>query len=79
MWHSGDGMGWWMVFGAALWLVLWGTVIYLVVQATSRWGGTPPAGRDDPPVEIARGRYAAGEITKDEFDQLRHDLQGRPA
>ena len=38
-----------MVFGAALWLVLWGTVIYLVVQATRRWSGAPP-GRDDPPV-----------------------------
>ena len=63
-----------------MWLALWGTVIYLVVQATCRWSGAPPvAGRDDLPVDIARRRYAAGEITKEEFDQLRDDLQGRTA
>ena len=77
MWHSGDGMGWWMVFGGALWLMLWGTVIYLVVQATRRSSGAPVA--DDLPVEIARRRYAAGDITKKEFDQLCDDLQRRAA
>ena len=38
-----------------------------------------PRAADDLPVEIARRRYAAGEITKEEFDQLRDDLQRRPA
>ena len=28
-----------MVFGAAMWLVLWGIVIHLVARATRRWSG----------------------------------------
>jgi hypothetical protein len=32
MWHTGEGMGWWMVFGGALWLLFWAAVAYVVVQ-----------------------------------------------
>ncbi len=30
--------------------------------------------REDDPLEIARRRYAHGEITREQFEQLRHDL-----
>ena len=30
------------------------------------------------PIRILRLRYARGEITKEEFDQMLHDLQQRP-
>ena len=29
---------------------------------------------EDTPLEIARRRYAHGEITQEQFDQFRHDL-----
>ena len=60
-------MGWaWM-------LVFWGTVIGLVVWGISRitgerTGSTPTA------MNIAKVRYARGEITKEEFDSLKRDL-----
>jgi hypothetical protein len=36
MWGVHDGMGWWMVFGAAIWLLFWGSVVYLAVLASRR-------------------------------------------
>ena len=71
MWHAHDGMGWWMVFGGVIWLLFWASIVWLVVGG--RFQGerqTPP--RD--PLDIARERYARGEIDRDTFDQLRQDL-----
>ena len=77
MWHTGEGMGWWMVFAGTLWLLFWSAAIYLVVQMSRRAGGEHASGRGDAPIDIARRRYAAGEISKDEFHQLRTNLSGR--
>lgn len=72
MWDMNDGMGWWMMFGM-IWMVLfWGSIVWLIV-----WGITRTTGgrrQDDDPLEIARRRYAHGEITREQFEQLRHDL-----
>jgi putative membrane protein len=64
-------MGWWMLFGGLLWLVFWGTLIYLIVSVIR--GRQRPEG-DAEPIEIARRRYARGEIDKTEFDRIRDDL-----
>jgi putative membrane protein len=72
-WHVGAGMGWWMLFGGLLWIAFWGAVIYLIVSLARRADseGHQPVGD---PLEIAKHRYASGEIDKDEFDRIRHDL-----
>ena len=74
-WHAHDGMGWWMLFGGILWLVFLGTVIYFIIYAL---GGTRSARRpdEDDALEIARRRYARGDITHEEFEQIRRDLTG---
>ena len=77
MWHTGEGMGWWMVFGGGLWLLFWAAVVYVVVQF-SRGRFTEKPGNDRP-IEVVRQRYAAGEITKTQFEELRRDLSERPA
>lgn len=77
MWHTGEGMGWWMMFGAAMWLFFWAAIVYLVVRFAGHSDRDVPL--DDRPVEIVRRRYAAGEITKDQYEQLRHDLDERAA
>ena len=70
-WGVQEGTGWWMLFGG-IWMVLfWGAVIALVV-----WGVRALAGRGDKPVEedayeILRRRYARGEITKGQFDEIK--------
>ncbi len=68
-----DGFGW---FGfGGLWMVLlWGALIGLIVWAIIRLtkrGGPEPKPHH---LEIARERYAKGEISKEEFEQIRKDL-----
>jgi putative membrane protein len=77
MWHH-DGMGWWMVVGS-IWMVLfWAVIVALVVwgarRLTERGGsGSGTTDRRDP-LDIAKERYARGDISKEEFDQIKKDL-----
>ena len=73
MWGMHDGMGWWMVFGGVWMLLFWGAVIWLVAWAVTRVGGGRSTDSDTP-LDIVQRRYARGEITRDEFEQLRKDL-----
>jgi len=77
MWHTGEGMGWWMVFGGVLCLVFWAALVYFVVQLSR--GRFSEKRDNDGPIEVVRRRYAAGEITKAQFEELRRDLSERPA
>ena len=70
-WPWGTAMGWWMV---AWMVVLWGGLIALIVwgikKLTERGGSTP---KHDP-LDIAKERYAKGEISMEEFNQIKKDL-----
>jgi len=72
MWDAGSSMGWWMLFGGVLWLVFLGTLVYLFTEVFDRTTG--PGSQRESPLEIAKRRYAAGEITKEQYEQLRKDL-----
>jgi putative membrane protein len=78
MWYWHEGMGWWMVFGGILMLAFWGGVIALVVwgirNLTGRGGSESNTTETRNPLDIAKERYARGEISKDEFDQIKKDL-----
>jgi putative membrane protein len=70
MWNAGDGMGWWMLLGSVWFVIFWAVVIWAVVRVTA-------SGRDAgeaSAIEIARRRYARGEIDREEFEKLRRDL-----
>ena len=78
MWYWHEGMGWWIMFGGIWMLVFWGVIIALVV-----WGIKKLTGQGDPgsgttpkrdPLDIAKDRYARGEIPKEEFEQIKKDL-----
>ena len=78
MWHTVEGMGWWMVFGGIVTILFWAGIIALVVWTISalarRDGSRSPSASKQDPLDIARERYAKGEITKDEFGQMKKDL-----
>jgi len=63
-------------------LILWGTL--LIVRAAARVGRRrygyegPPGRRFDPAILAARQRYARGEITREQFQQIVTDLRGPP-
>lgn len=71
MWPDGFGfMAWWMILPT---LIFWGGLIFLIVWAVRRFsGGSVSTQRT--PLDIARERYARGEITKEQFEQLKRDL-----
>jgi len=74
MWDMPMGMGGWWVFGGLWMVVFWGGRIALIVwgikKLTERGGSTS---KHDP-LDVAKERYAKGEISKEEFKQLRKDL-----
>jgi len=78
MWFWGDGMsGWWMVLGAVWMVLFWGGLILLVIWGIKKLsqrdgGGGGGGGRSA--LDIARERYARGEITKEQFEQMKKDL-----
>lgn len=77
-WYGHAGMGWWMVFGGILMVLFWALIIWLVIwgirKATEdRRSGTSSIERREA-LDIARERYARGEITKEQFEQLKRDL-----
>ena len=74
MWDAGAGMGWWMIFGGFWMVIFWGGIIALIVwgikKITQQGGSTP----EKKPLDLARERYAKGEISREEFDQIKKDL-----
>ena len=70
MWDMHDGMGWWMVAGTVWMVFFWGLVVWAVLRLNG--AGSSQAG--DSALETAKRRYAAGEISRDEFEQIRRDL-----
>jgi putative membrane protein len=75
MWWSwnGWGMGLMMFFG----LIFWGGIIALIIWAVNRMTRHEHSQGEKPtPLEIARERYARGEITKEQYEQFKKDLTG---
>lgn len=67
--------GMWGIGMGLVMLVFWGLVIAALVYAV-RWLATQ--GRQQPrgesPLDIAKRRYASGEITREQFEALKRDL-----
>ncbi len=67
------GFGW-PVFGGFFGLIFLVLIILLIVWLARRSsGGIPGGGRSA--LDIARERYARGEISKAEFDEIKKNLQ----
>ena len=74
MWGYHDGMGWWMVFGG-FWSVLFlVAVVWLFVWTANRGAGPSQPPREDP-LEIAKRRLARGEISNEEFEEIKRAIE----
>ena len=56
-----------------LFLIILGVAIYFIVQSTKSKNVIGQA--QDSPLDILKKRYAKGEITKEEFDRTKKDLE----
>lgn len=69
----GYGYGYGGMFMWILFLIILGIVVYFIVQnlKTKKDIGQTT----ESPIEILKKRYAKGEITKEEFDRMKNELQ----
>jgi putative membrane protein len=71
-------MGWWMVFGGIFLVLFLGGIIALIVwginKASPGNGSSSGSARKINPLDIAAERYAKGEISRADFEQIKKDL-----
>ncbi len=76
-WGHGRGYGG-MMFGGALMIVFWGSIIVLAVLAVRWIAGNSDRGEAPPPrqspLDILKERFARGEIDKKEYDERKKTL-----
>lgn len=76
MWNGFEGMGWgWIGLGAIHMVLFWVLVILGIVALVRLLGGGV---RDEAPrdsaLDILKARYAKGEITREQFEQMKRDI-----
>jgi putative membrane protein len=75
MW--GDGWGWWW-FSSWLFILLCGLgfagFIYFIIWAIGKQGKGGRSATGSNALEITKERYAKGEISREEFEQIKKDL-----
>jgi len=64
-----DVSGWTWVWMSVMMAVFWGGLILFGVWALRSF-----TDRGRPPLEIARERYARGEISREQFEEIQHGL-----
>ena len=74
MWYMHEGMGWWMIFGVIMMLLFWGGVIALIVWGIRKLTGHGGSIEKQSPIDIARERYAKGEISKEQLEEIKKNL-----
>ena len=77
--HEGEWRGPWSMMGSGgFWMFPFFPIIVLLVilyfvfgKNNARWSSSDSG---DTPLELLKKRYAKGEITKEEFDEIKKDL-----
>jgi putative membrane protein len=64
-----------MGFGLIVPLVLIGAVAY-ALGWRPQFNQSGPSQAGQTPLELLKARYARGEISREEYDQMRRDLEG---
>ena len=72
MWEN--GMSWWWGFNWFFMLIFGTGFIALIIWAIMKLGRCGDSATRSNALEIARERYAKGEISKEEFEQIKKDL-----
>jgi uncharacterized membrane protein len=74
MMHSASGSLFWSVTVLALWVLVLGGSTWVAVRVLRRPRRQPPPSLPSP-LDILERRFAAGEITRDDFDEARARLR----
>jgi putative membrane protein len=63
--------GGWMII---VWIVIIGLIVWGVIALIRRGGSQSESGSNRSPLDTAKERYAKGEISKEQFEQIKKDL-----
>jgi uncharacterized membrane protein len=75
MMNWGYGMGWFgWIFMIVFWIAVIAGVAILVRWITSQGERSRGPGSQDTAIDILKKRYAKGEITKEEYEQIKKDI-----
>lgn len=71
-WIWGEGM--W--FGWIFWLIIIGIIVWFLINRSGQFRNQNQANPNpESPLDILKKRYAKGEITKEQFEQMKKDLE----
>ena len=71
----GEGLGWWTPFFGGFWLLAYGLALFaLIVWSVSKLTQSNSSATKASALDIAKERYAKGEITKEEYENYRKNL-----
>ena len=75
MWSGFDGMGWgWIGLGFVHMALFWVLVILGIVVLVKWLAGSGPASTAGRALEILKERYAKGELTREQYDQMKREV-----
>ena len=72
-WGMHDGWGW--VWGGLMMALFWGFVIWAVIVFLRRGQPHRHQGDEDEAIGLLRRRYAAGEMTREEYEETLAELR----
>ncbi len=77
-WSHDASMVWWMVAGSVFWGIVVVAAIHFLGLVPRRGDHSPrsPGLAGESPLDVARSRFATGEISEEEFTRIRDTLSG---
>lgn len=73
MWWYSQTHGGWMVVGAVWMLLFWGAVLWLIAWGIKKLSNG--RGKELTAKQILDQRYARGEITREQYEVIKRDVQ----
>jgi putative membrane protein len=73
-WENGGWFWVWMPLMMIAGIILVAALVYLVLRRGG-WSPGPPGAQRESPLDIAKRRYASGEISSEEFERIKNDLK----
>jgi putative membrane protein len=65
----------WMILGWIMMVLFWAGVVALIIWGVNRLTRHHISDENQTPLDIAKGRYARGEITREQFEEIKKNLQ----